>query len=193
VSDIPQATLGERRRRARRLFPRRWVAELVHNRALTSVPNNSLRVGYLRRLGMRVGDHTYLFGGSEVLAPENISIEGNCHIGRFCLLDGRGGIRIGRNVVIASHTLLITADHDAQSPGFDGRLGSITIGDRVWLGSRVTVLKGVEIGTGAVVAAGAVVASDVPPWSIVGGVPAKVMGSRSRDQNYEIDYGPQWY
>ena len=100
---------------------------------------------------------------------------------------------MGRNVVIASHALLITADHDIQSPGFEGRLGRIVIHDRVWIGSRATILKGVTIGEGAVVAAGAVVVSDVAPWSVVGGVPAVPIGRRSSVQEYEIDYGPEWY
>ncbi|BBH17092.1 hypothetical protein Back2_13790 [Nocardioides baekrokdamisoli] len=175
------------------LHPLRAIAELFHNRALTHLPWTWLRVAYLRRLGMEAGPHTYLFGGSEVLEPRNLTIAGNCHIGRFCQIDARGGISIGRNVVIASHTLLITADHDPDDPEFGGRLGPITIRDRVWLGSRVTILKGVTIGEGAVVTAGSVVHRDVPPWTIVGGVPAVPIRDRSREQTYEIDSGPRFY
>lgn len=173
--------------------PSRSSAELLHNRALTHVPWNGLRLTYLRGLGLKAGPHTYLFGSSEVIAPQNLTIAGNCHIGRFCQIDARGGIDIGRNVVIASHTLLITADHDPRSPGFDGRLGGIVIGDRVWIGSRATILKGVTIGEGAVVAAGAVVVSDVPAWTVVGGVPARPIGDRPTEMAYEIDYGPEFY
>ena len=185
-----------RRRRLRTLLTmivRRRSGELFHNRILTHIPWNDLRVGFLRLLGMVAGEHTYLFGGSEVLAAHNITILGNCHIGRFCQLDGRGGIRIGRNAVIASHTLLVTADHDVQAPDFHGRLGPIIIGDRVWLGSRVTILRGVTVGEGAVVAAGSVVHRDVAPWTIVSGVPAKPIGTRSQMQTYTIDVGPRWY
>jgi maltose O-acetyltransferase len=67
------------------------------------------------------------------------------------------------------------------------------IGDRVWIGSRATVLRNVTIGEGAVVAAGALVTQGVEPWSVVGGVPAKRIGSRSKKQSYEIDYGPKLY
>lgn len=52
------------------------------------------------------------------------------------------------------------------------------IGSDVWIGARVTILRGVEIGNGAIVAAGAVVAKDVPPYAIVGGVPAKIIRYR---------------
>lgn len=172
---------------------RRDVAELLFNRVITHVPSNDLRISTLRRLGMTLGQHVYLFGSSEVLAPERIRIAGHCHIGRFCLLDGRGGIEIGENVVIASHSLLVTADHDPQDPSFAGRLGPITIHDRVWIGTRVLVFRDVRIGEGAVVAGGAVVTRDVDPWTIVGGNPAKKIGERSSDQNYVIDFGPRLY
>jgi maltose O-acetyltransferase len=171
----------------------RELAELLHNRLLTHIPSNNLRVGYLRRLGMQAGPHTYLFGGSEVLAPHKLRIAGNCHVGRFCQVDARGGIDIGRNVVIASHCLLISADHDLDDPGFPGRLAPIAIGDRVWIASRSVVTKGVTLGEGAVVAAGAVVTRDVDPWTVVGGVPAAPIGDRNREQTYEIDFGPRWY
>ena len=157
------------------------------------VPHNGVRLWYLRRIGMQAARNTYLFGGSEVIDARRISIAGNCHVGRFCQLDGREGLQIGRNVVIASHTLLITADHDPQSPGFDGRLGPISIGDRAWIGSRAVILRDVTIGEGAVVAAGSVVHRDVDPWTIVSGVPAQSIGERQRTQTYEIEDGPIWY
>ena len=166
---------------------------LFFNRVLTHIPSNTLRVCVLRSLGARLGEHVYLFGGSEFLQPDGLSIAGRCHLGRYCQVDARGGIDIGWDVVIASHSLFITADHDPQDPDFSGRLGRITIGDRAWIASRATVLRGVTIGEGAVVAAGSLVVSDVPPWTIVGGVPARPIGTRSRTQRYRIDYGPEWY
>jgi acetyltransferase-like isoleucine patch superfamily enzyme len=53
--------------------------------------------------------------------------------------------------------------------------GGVRIGDRVWIGSKVSILPGVEIGEGAVIGANSVVSKDVPPFSIVGGVPARVL------------------
>jgi putative colanic acid biosynthesis acetyltransferase WcaF len=187
------ARAAESNRLPRVLPGRREAAELVFNRLVTHLPHNELRLAYLRALGLRHGPHCFLFGSSEVICPEKIELEGYCHIGRYCQIDGRGGIRVGRNVVIASHTLLLTADHDVQSTDFHGRLGSIAIEDRVWLASRVTVLKGVTVGQGAVVAAGSVVHRDVPAWSIVSGVPAEKIGERNADQTYEISAGPRWY
>ena len=172
---------------------KRGWAELLYNRVVAHVPITQLRVGYLRAIGADIGPHTYLFAGTEVIRADHLRIAGNCHVGRFCQLDARGGITIGTNVVIASHTLLITADHGIDDPTFDGRLAPITVGDRAWLASRVTVTKGVEIGEGAVVAAGSVVTRAVAPWTVVAGVPAKPVGERSRHQTYEIDTGPTFY
>jgi len=172
---------------------RRELAELFFNRIATHVPLNSLRVWLLRMLGATIGPHVYLFGGSEFIAPHRLTIEANCHIGRFCQIDARGGIEIGSNVVIASHTLLVTADHDIRSPAFDGQTGPIHIGDRVWIASRATITRGVAVGEGAVVAAGAVVVRDVRAWTVVGGVPARPIGSRPQQQTYQVDRGPQWY
>ena len=70
--------------------------------------------------------------------------------------------------------------------------GDIIVEDDVWIGCRVTVLSGVHIGQGAVVAAGALVTKDVPPYAIVGGVPAKVIKYRFEPEMIEellkIDY-----
>ncbi len=63
--------------------------------------------------------------------------------------------------------------------------GDILIGDDVWIGSRVTILSGVTIGRGAVICAGAVVSHDIPPYTIVGGVPAKPIRRRFSDSIIE--------
>ncbi|WP_269466255.1 CatB-related O-acetyltransferase [Lactobacillus delbrueckii] len=71
--------------------------------------------------------------------------------------------------------------------------GDIVLDDDVWIGYRVTIMSGVHIGQGAVVAAGAVVTKDVPPYAIVGGVPAKVIkyrfSSEVVEQLMQLDYG----
>lgn len=58
----------------------------------------------------------------------------------------------------------------------------IVIGDKVWIGANATVLPGVTIGKGAIVAAGAVVHRDVPPFTVVGGVPARILRELSQEE-----------
>lgn len=115
-------------------------------------------------------------------------------------------LRIGNYCSIANEVrFLVCADHPTDCIStFPFRVrclghsveaiskGDIIIDDDVWIGYRSTILSGVHIGQGAVIAAGSVVAHDVPPYAIVGGVPAKVIKYRFPqeliDQLLEIDY-----
>jgi maltose O-acetyltransferase len=76
-----------------------------------------------------------------------------------------------------------------EDPTFPDFYRPISIGHHAWIGIRATILGGVTIGEGAVVMAGAVVTRDVPPYAVVGGVPAKVIRERTpRNLNYTIDF-----
>lgn len=178
-----------------RLLPTatRSAAELAYNRVLTHIPVTGVHAIALRSLGAAIGSHVYFFSSTEVLAPEGLTVVGGAHIGRYCQLDARGRITIDREVVIAGHCLLITADHDPRDPLFRGRLAPIHIGAWAWLGSRATILKGVTVGEGAVISAGSVVTRDVSAWTIVAGNPAVAVGDRPIMRDYRIDYGPRFY
>ena len=80
--------------------------------------------------------------------------------------------------------------HDPQSPSFSDQGGEVHIGNRVWIGYRSLIMPGVTIGEGAVVAAGAVVTKDVKPYTVVAGVPAKPISSRTDELTYELNYHP---
>ncbi|WP_158233275.1 DapH/DapD/GlmU-related protein [Reichenbachiella sp. 5M10] len=89
-------------------------------------------------------------------------------------IDAQHLIKIGENCRIAPYTLIIDSDfHDTKDHFSNVEGQAIIIEDNVWITSRATVLKGVTIGKGAVIATGAVVTKDVPPYTLVGGVPAK--------------------
>jgi galactoside O-acetyltransferase len=94
-----------------------------------------------------------------------------------------GRITIGSDVLIGPNVVLRSSDHRTTDMGTKIRLqghvpGEIVVEDDVWLSANVTVVGGVRIGRGAVVGANAVVTSDVAPNTIVGGVPARVIGRR---------------
>jgi acetyltransferase-like isoleucine patch superfamily enzyme len=93
-----------------------------------------------------------------------------------CKFQDQGGIYIGNDCLLGHNATLCTINH-AQDPDRRGDMEfhPIHIEDKVWLGANVTILPGVTIGEGAIVAAGAVVTKDVPPRTIVGGIPAKVI------------------
>jgi putative colanic acid biosynthesis acetyltransferase WcaF len=172
------------------LVPRVWVLNHIVNR----VPFVAVRIWCYGALGVRLEDPstTGVMLRTEVWAPDELEIGANTVIGRYCLLDGRGGLRIGRNVNVSSYVLFIPGKHEVDSPTFAGASAPIVIEDHAWIATRATILDGVTVGEGAVVAAGAVVTKDVAPYTIVGGVPAVKIGDRARDIQYAIKYRPNW-
>ncbi|NMM94402.1 DapH/DapD/GlmU-related protein [Bifidobacterium oedipodis] len=107
---------------------------------------------------------------------KNITIGKNVFINSGCRFQDQGGIDIGDGTLIGHNVVLATINHDL-SPDNDRRnhYAPITIKDHVWIGSNATILPGVTIGSWSVVAAGAVVTHDVPPFTVVGGVPAHTL------------------
>lgn len=118
------------------------------------------------------------------MRPNNLRIGNYTHINRGCTIDARGGITIGNNVSVSHGVTLLTGTHDYRSPHFRAAYLPITIDNYAWLGANCTILSNVHVGEGAVVAAGAVVTHDVDPYTIVGGVPAKKIGTRPRGLDY---------
>lgn len=102
----------------------------------------------------------------------------------------KGGVEIGDNVNISSYVKIISAGHSLKHSDFRGTHGKVVIDKNVWLATGCTILEGVHIGEGAVVACGAVVTSDVLPYSVVGGVPAKRISERIHELNYVVGMPP---
>lgn len=102
---------------------------------------------------------------------EEIAIGANTRIGPQCVLGAKGGISIGKNVVISREVQLETAGLDLTKgpPYFFHKAKPIIIEDNCWLGARVIVLGGVVIGEGSIIGAGAVIAKSVPPKSVIVG------------------------
>ncbi len=119
---------------------------------------------------------------------------GFIHIGNECSLNpysiiygGQGGVKIGNYVRIATHTVIVAAQHlfqrlDVPICYQGGESKGIIIEDDVWIGANCTILDGVKIGKGSIIAAGAVVTKDVMPYSIMTGVPAKLIKIRQTDK-----------
>ena len=140
-----------------------------------------------------IGGQTNFLMGLEIRKGKNISIGNNCVINKKVLLDGRGGnLIIGNNVDIAQETNIWTLEHDVNDDNHKDIGADVIIEDYVWIASRVTILPGVRIGKGAVVASCALVNKDVPPMAIVGGIPAKIIGTRKSALNYTLKYRP-WF
>lgn len=107
---------------------------------------------------------------------KNIRIGKRVFINSGCKFQDQGGITIGDDVLIGHNCVIATLNH-VMDPDHraDMTPAPVIIGDKVWIGANVTILQGVSIGDGAVIAAGAVVNKDVPPRTVVGGIPAKII------------------
>ena len=113
----------------------------------------------------------------------SIEIGANCSVNDYCVIYGHGGVRIGDDVRMATHTVVVAADHRFDDPNVPIRKQevepkAITIGDDVWIAANVTIVGGVEIGRGSVVGAGSVVTESLEPFSVAVGNPARVVKKR---------------
>ena len=135
-------------------------------------------------VGIEIGSSTVVMDGAYLACNRgSIFIGTNGFIGPYCVMHGNGGLYIGNYVLIAAHTCIATVNHgitdlDVPIKYQEGSYAPVVIEDDVWIGLNATILLGVRIGRGAVVAAGAVVTRNVPAFTVVGGVPAKVIRAR---------------
>lgn len=135
--------------------------------------------------GIRIGENTIVMHGAVLhvynfrnLPHAGITIGRDSLIGEYTVIRGQGGVTIGDRVYTSPFTQLIAVNHvfdNPNKPFVDQGITAegIIIEDDVWLGANAVITDGVRVGRGAVVAAGAVVTKDVPPHTVVAGVPAR--------------------
>ncbi len=153
------------------------------NRIIFKIPFWTVRKLFCKPL-FKLGKRTKLDMDIYFYEPRKLVVGNNSHINRNCILDSRGKVVIGNRVSISFGVSLITGSHEVNSPNFKYKSSEIIIDDYVWIGANATIIGNVHIGKGAVVCAGAVVTKDVEPFTIVGGVPAKVIGERNHNLVY---------
>lgn len=165
-----------------------WLdLELMVLRWVGHIPIHSVRRLFYQLAGLQVGRGSTIHMWANFFQPKNIKIGAGTIIGNNVFLDGRAPLRIGDNVDIAAEVLIYNSEHNINSPDFKASEEPVEIGDYAFIGPRAIILPGVKIGRGAIVAAGAVVVSNVPPFAIAGGIPAKVIGERKlKNPHYRL-------
>jgi acetyltransferase-like isoleucine patch superfamily enzyme len=177
------------------------------------IPSHTVRLFLYRHLfRMKIGRHSSVHWLARFNLPSGVAIGDNTVIGNDAFLDGRAvrkwngrqsrlmtyinqfinpqdrPLTIGNNVSIAGEVRIFTMEHNIDDPDFTETGAPVVIDDYAVIGTRVIILPGVHIGKGAVVASGAVVTKDVPPYTVVGGVPAGFIRHRSRDLKYNLRF-----
>ncbi len=157
------------------------------------VPSHHFRRFFYRLAGVKIGKGSTIHMGCRFYDPRNIVIGNDSIIGEGAILDGREKLIIGNHVAVATNVMIFNSQHEINDEYFSPSVAPVIIEDYVFIGPGVIIQPGVKIGRGAIIAAGAVVVKDVPPFAIVGGVPAKIIGER-RLKNFHYKIGrARWF
>ena len=157
------------------------------------LPSHHLRRFFYRLGGIKIGQGSSIHMGTRFYDPGKISIGDDTIVGERAVLDGRDKLVIGNHVAIASEVMIYNSEHNINDDNFQAIGAPVIVEDYAFIGPRVIILPGVKIGKGAIVGAGAVVTKEVPPFAIVGGVPAKIIGER-KNKNLQYKLGrARWF
>ncbi|WP_127841239.1 sugar O-acetyltransferase [Actinomyces wuliandei] len=166
--------------------------ELVERYNDTSVRDPQRRAALATELFASLGQGSWLEAPIYCAYGSHTSIGAGCWFNTGTTLIDDAEIRIGDRVLFGPYVTITTAGHPID-PGLRSTGAQfsavVTIEDEAWLGANVTVLPGVTIGRGSVVAAGAVVTANVPPMTVVAGVPARIVRSIT-EADREVGFRP---
>lgn len=153
-------------------------------------PDVTLGYQVVLQANVEIAGHTYINGG--VVHP-------NVRIGRFCSIAYQVTLGVGNHPthLLSTHPFATKSSYDREHTTPFKTVGDwrrpTVIGHDVWIGQNAVVVQGVTIGTGAIIGACALVTKDVPPYAIVGGVPAKVIRYRFDDATIEALLASEWW
>ena len=144
---------------------------------------NLIKSNYLRIQGAKVGKRVTFYPGIKINPSMNIRIGNHVDLAWGVIITTKGGVDIGDRTLIGYRTQILSANHiipEKEGKIFDSghSYERVIIENDVWIGANCIITAGVQISEGAIVAAGSVVTKDVRPFTIVGGVPAKLIKLR---------------
>jgi acetyltransferase-like isoleucine patch superfamily enzyme len=177
--DEGQWWIKTRSRESRALFERVKVATRLSSKlsAYCVDEGDEIRAVFEELIGKPVGDSFTLIPPFYADHGLNITVGRSVFIGYQCMFSGHAAIDIADQVMIANKVNLVTSGHPVEPGRRQAYITAepIAIETNVWIGTAATILPGVSIGADSVVGAGAVVTHDVPPATLVAGVPATVI------------------
>lgn len=151
---------------------------------------DNVEINALSKYGVTIGNNVSILKNSIIECTgvirnigEGLVIGNNVGIAQNCFIQVRGKVTIKDNVILGPGVSIFSENHVFENPDLpvsvqgETRKG-VTIEEGVWIGTRATILDGVTIGRNSIIAAGSVVNKNVPPYAVVGGVPAKILKIR---------------
>ena len=159
----------------------KWTRRMLWNNFFSYTPGSWLRIFIFKHMfNAKIGSNVLFWAGIKVdgLVDSNVVVGNGSQLARGLLINCSSGLSIGENVFFGHDVSLYGADHDPDDLLMPARYAPITIADGVWIASKASILKGVKVERGAIVSYGAVVTKAVPAFSIVGGIPAKIIRFR---------------
>ncbi len=149
-----------------------------------------LRYLFYKMLCKKMERFPFIFPGAYLQHCYGIEVGRNLNVNRGVHIYGRGGVKLGDYVLIGPNVIIASSQHRYDIAGtpilFQGHEKEpVVIGSDVWIGANAVILPGVTVGDGTIIGAGAVVTNDTEPYSIVGGVPARKIGERTRPEEVE--------
>lgn len=151
----------------------------IHSRCIITAPEN-----------ITLGDHVVFMQNACLYTHNNASLtigdRFSCNNNVYIAAGDFGEVIIGNDVSIGPNVVIRASNHNYKQSnlpinkqGHSG--GRIVIEDDVWIGANVVIVPGAKIGKGSIIAAGAVVNTEIPPYSLAGGVPVKILKENCRD------------
>ncbi len=165
-----------------------WILYRVSR--LGQFPSQKYRIWMLKHIfKMEIADKVVIYHWDTIRAPWNIKVGKGTIVGDNVILDGRNHITIGENVNISTGVNIYTEQHEINDSYFRSldSGGEVVVENRAWISSHTTILPKVYVGEGAVLAAGAIATHNLESYTVYGGVPAKKIGERNNDLQYEFD------
>ena len=162
-----------------------WIEEYIGwlTRNLPSMEGMLVRYSLYKLVFKKIKSFALIYPGVYFTHTYGIEIGHRFSVNSGTIIDGRGRITIGDDVMIGPHTAIYSSGHDFTQLGrsmtsLDHIMAPVVIKNDVWIGAHVCIPGGITIGRGAVIAAGAVVTKDVEDNMIVAGVPAQIIRKR---------------
>ena len=152
---------------------------------------DNVEINGLSKHGIKIGDNVSILKNTIIECTgvirhlgESLVIGNNVGIAQNCFIQVRGKVDIGNNVIFGPNVSIFSENHIFKNPNLpvnaqgESRKG-VKIGNGVWIGTRAVILDGVTVGENSIIAAGSIVNKDVMPYSIIGGVPARLIKMRN--------------